>query len=128
LEGWTERRRKNAQTYDRLFRKKGVTDQLTLPSEVVPRHVYNQYVIRVKENRNKLRHFLTKKNMATEIYYPLPLHLQDCFSYLEYKKGDFPEGRFFSFRNKFVSVNLNILIRISHCSCRRRRSSSSSWS
>jgi len=92
LEGWTERRRKNAQTYNRLFKEKGVTNRLTIPSEVFPRHVYNQYVVRVKGRRDELRGFLEENNIATEIYYPLPLHLQECFTYLGYKKGDLPES------------------------------------
>ena len=92
LDQWTEKRRENAQTYGQLFNEKGVTDQLTLPSEVAPRHVYNQYVIRVQENRDELRGFLSENNISTEIYYPLPLHLQDCFASLGYKKGDFPES------------------------------------
>ena len=92
LDQWTEKRRKNAQTYGQLFNEKGVTDQLTLPSEVAPRHVYNQYVIRVQENRDELRGFLSENNISTEIYYPLPLHLQDCFASLGYKKGAFPES------------------------------------
>ena len=92
LEGWTERRRKNAQTYNRLFKEKGVTDRLTIPSEVFPRHVYNQYVVRVKGRRDELRGFLEENTIATEIYYPLPLHLQECFTYLGYKKGDLPES------------------------------------
>ena len=65
---------------------------MTLPSEVTPRHVYNQYVIRVKNNRDELRSFLNEKNISTEIYYPLPLHLQGCFAYLGYEKGAFPES------------------------------------
>jgi len=68
LDQWTEKRRKNAQTYNQLFKEKGITDQLTLPSEVTPRHVYNQYVIRVKNNRDELRSFLSEKNISTEIY------------------------------------------------------------
>ncbi len=79
LDQWTEKRRKNAQTYNQL-------------SEVTPRHVYNQYVIRVKNNRDELRSFLTENNIFTEIYYPLPLHLQDCFASLGHKKGAFPES------------------------------------
>ena len=90
LDQCTEKRRSNAQTYDRLFKEKGATDSLILPQEIIPRHVYNQYIVRVKEKRDELRIFLGGKNIATEIYYPLPLHLQDCFASLEYKKGDFP--------------------------------------
>ena len=69
-----------------------MTDLLTLPSEVFPRHVYNQYVVRVKEKRDELRAFLEENNIATEIYYPLPLHRQECFAFLKHKKGDFLES------------------------------------
>ena len=92
LDQCTEKRRSNAQTYDRLFKEKGATDSLILPQEIIPHHVYNQYIVRVKEKRDELRSFLGGKNIATEIYYPLPLHLQDCFASLGYKKGDFPES------------------------------------
>ena len=92
LDRWTEKRRSNAETYARLFRERGLTEQLTPPAEVVPRHVYNQYVVRVKEKRDELRKYLGENNVATEIYYPLPLHLQDCFASLGHKKGDFPES------------------------------------
>ena len=92
LDQWTEKRRENAQTYNQLFKENGIADQLILRLEVTPRHVYNQYVIRVKKNRDKLRGFLNENNIFTEIYYPLPLHLQDCFTFLGYKKGAFPES------------------------------------
>ena len=92
LDKWTERRIKNAKTYNRLFKEKGVNNKLTLPSEVAPRHVYNQYVIRVKEKRDELRNFLSENDISTEIYYPRPLHLQDCFASLGHKKGAFPES------------------------------------
>ena len=62
------------------------------PSEVIPLHVYNQYVIRIQEERDQLRKYLAENNVATEIYYPLPLHLQECFNYLGYKKGNLPES------------------------------------
>jgi dTDP-4-amino-4,6-dideoxygalactose transaminase len=52
-------------------------------------HIYHQYVIRA-EKRDRLKEFLQEKGAATAIYYPLPLHLQKCFSYLGYKEGDFP--------------------------------------
>ena len=92
LDQCTKKRRSNAQIYDRLFKVKGATDSLILPQEIIPHHVYNQYIVRVKEKRDELRSFLGGKNIATEIYYPLPLHLQDCFASLGYKKGDFPES------------------------------------
>jgi dTDP-4-amino-4,6-dideoxygalactose transaminase len=90
LDHWTELRRKNAETYKTLFEKRGLLNSLELPSETTPRHVYNQYVIRVKDSRNDLRQFLNKNHVATEIYYPLPLHLQECFENLGYHQGDFP--------------------------------------
>ena len=92
LEQSTEKRRKNAQFYSQLFKEKKIADCLTLPLEVFPRHVYNQYVIRVKRNRDELRSFLSEKNISTEIYYPIPLHLQKCFASLGYKEGTFPES------------------------------------
>jgi len=92
LDQWTEKRRHNAQTYNRLFKERGLKDQLRTPSEDFPRHVYNQYVVRIQKNRNELRSFLSENNISTEIYYPLPLHLQRCFASLGYKKGAFPES------------------------------------
>ncbi len=58
-------------------------------TEVANYHIYNQYIIRV-ESRDELRNFLAQNEVATEIYYPVPFHLQECFSNLGYKKGDFP--------------------------------------
>jgi dTDP-4-amino-4,6-dideoxygalactose transaminase len=93
LEGWVDDRRTNAQRYQKLFQKFALTDRLTLPKEVFPRHVYNQYVIRVNGGkRDALREYLNSQNAACEIYYPVPLHLQECFKDLGHKKGDFPEA------------------------------------
>jgi dTDP-4-amino-4,6-dideoxygalactose transaminase len=93
LEGWVTDRRTNAQNYNELFEKSGLTDRLTLPREVFPRHVYNQYIIRVADGkRDALREYLNGKNVACEIYYPVPLHQQECFKDLGHKKGDFPES------------------------------------
>lgn len=92
LEDWTEKRRKNAQTYNKLFKDSAMTPFIQLPPEVFPRHVYNQYVICAGSRRDELRTFLNKNQIGCEIYYPVPLHLQDCFESLGYKMGDFPES------------------------------------
>jgi len=54
-------------------------------------HIFNQYVIRAKD-RDRLRKYLADNGISTEIYYPIPFHLQECFSYLGHKEGDFPEA------------------------------------
>jgi len=92
LEGWTEQRRKNAQTYNQLFKDSAMTPFVQLPPEVFPRHVFNQYVLRVGNRRDELRAYLNEKRIGCEIYYPIPLHLQECFKSLGYKSGDFPES------------------------------------
>lgn len=92
LESWTEKRRQNAFRYDRLLSEAGLQEHVQAPRELVPRHVYNQYVVRVKNRRDDLKKFLQEKKVQTEIYYPLPLHLQECFASLGYRQGDFPES------------------------------------
>ena len=92
LEDWTQKRRKNASIYNQLFQQNALTQFIQLPPEVFPRHVYNQYIIRAGNRRDELLSFLKGKNIGCEIYYPLPLHFQDCFHSLNYKKGDFPES------------------------------------
>ena len=84
-------RRGNAKRYHALFAEKGLADHIRLPEEIVPGHTYNQYCIRVEgAKRDALREFLGKQGVMTEIYYPLPLHIQECFHSLGYKPGDFP--------------------------------------
>ena len=92
LEGWTKKRRENAQRYHQLFKDSALTPFIQLPPEVFSGHVYNQYVIRVENRRDELRMFLNSKRIGCEIYYPIPLHLQDCFKSLGYKNGDLPES------------------------------------
>jgi len=92
LERWTEDRRCNASRYDRLFRAAGLTDRVCLPVESVDsRHIFNQYVIRVPE-RDALKRHLDGNGIGSEIYYPVPLHLQKCFANLGYGSGDFPQA------------------------------------
>jgi dTDP-4-amino-4,6-dideoxygalactose transaminase len=90
LEKWTEARRQNAQTYRELFLNADLSDTVRLPEERENRHVYNQFVIQVAENRDALKQYLLEAGIGTEIYYPVPLHLQECFKDLHYSRGDFP--------------------------------------
>ena len=93
LDDWTNKRQSNADRYRQLFTDAGLTEQITLPFERENvRHIYNQYVIRVPNKRNELREFLTDSGIGTDIYYPVSLHLQECFEYLGYKENDFPES------------------------------------
>lgn len=92
LDGWAEGRRRNAQSYRRLFEERGLSQKLVLPVEPSGcHHIYNQYTVRCQQ-RDQLRDFLGKKGIPTEIYYPFSLHLQKAFAYLVYKEGDFPEA------------------------------------
>jgi len=92
LEAWTEGRRSNAVAYGELFAAAGLGGTVTTPyAQPGLRHIYNQYVIRVPE-RDKLKAFLGEQGVGCEIYYPVPLHLQGCFSYLGGTQGDFPES------------------------------------
>jgi dTDP-4-amino-4,6-dideoxygalactose transaminase len=93
LDGWTKRRRENAARYRTLFTDAGLTEQIGLPVERDNcRHIYNQYVIRVSNRRDDLRAYLTEHGIGADIYYPVPLHLQECFAYLGYREGDLPEA------------------------------------
>jgi len=90
LESWTEARRTNARTYATLFRAAGLDDEIALPTEPADRrHVFNQFVIRAAD-RDGLKQSLSSNGIGTEIYYPLPFHLQPCFANLGYQIGDFP--------------------------------------
>ncbi len=92
LDTWTTGRRWVADRYRRLFVQEGLTDVVTTPTEVAGHfHVYNQYVIRVpREARDPLRAHLADRRVGSEIYYPIPLHLQACFASLGHQEGDFP--------------------------------------
>lgn len=91
LEGWSAGRRANAARYRALFAAAGVSEA-RLPVEAPGRtHIYNQFVIRVPK-RDALRAHLDKAGIGTEVYYPVPFHLQECFKSLGYKPGAFPEA------------------------------------
>jgi len=92
LDGWTAARQSNAAYYDEAIGAAGLGDRVLTPRTLTgKRHIYNQYVIRVS-NRDVLRKHLGDAGIGTEIYYPVPLHLQECFAGLGYKVGDCPES------------------------------------
>jgi dTDP-4-amino-4,6-dideoxygalactose transaminase len=92
LDGWTEARQHNAAYYDAAFRAAGLGTRLRTPhANQGGRHIFNQYVVRA-QNRDALKSRLTERNIGTEIYYPVPLHLQKCFAYLNHRSGDFPHS------------------------------------
>jgi dTDP-4-amino-4,6-dideoxygalactose transaminase len=101
LERWNQQRRERAQTYDRLLAQAGLKSSAPSPdsnSPVIPLHtadqafhIFHQYVIRC-HRRDQLGQFLTQRSIGSEIYYPVPLHLQSCFGYLGYREGDLPES------------------------------------
>jgi dTDP-4-amino-4,6-dideoxygalactose transaminase len=110
LDKWSEKRRQNAKRYTQLFIDAGLAQEpgktkfdgknkVLLPAAIYEKsgvknyHIYNQYIVRV-EQRDAIREFLTKNEVGTEIYYPVPFHLQECFKDLGHKKGDFPISEF----------------------------------
>lgn len=97
LDAWGAGRRAKAAFYRASFQKHGIDALLGLPLEpwsetgLENHHIYNQFIIRAPK-RDALRKFLAEAGVGSEIYYPLPLHLQECFQHLGYKPGDFPEA------------------------------------
>ena len=99
LAKWNEARRERARTYGRLLSSAGLTKTgadstppvVLLKTLAGAHHIYHQYVIRVRD-RDKLRVFLGERGIGSEVYYPIPLHMQKCFAYLGYAPGDLPEA------------------------------------
>lgn len=97
LDKWSAARREAAQFYSKEFLRIGLTDKITPPTEpyrndsLTNHHIYHQYIVRLSE-RDRLRAHLAGRDIGTEVYYPLALHEQECFKYLGYKRGDFPEA------------------------------------
>ena len=108
LDAWTTARQRNAERYLHLFEEAGLhleddrqfaadssaaddERQIALPIISTNRHIFNQYIIRVPQ-RDRLRIYLNTQGVATEVYYPVPMHLQECFSYLGYSRGEFSES------------------------------------
>jgi dTDP-4-amino-4,6-dideoxygalactose transaminase len=92
LDGWTEARQRNAAHYARAFARADLEGRVGTPKVGAGgRHIFNQYVVRVPR-RDAMKAFLAERGIGSEIYYPLPLHLQGCFAYLGYQRGDFPHS------------------------------------
>ena len=92
LDSWHEARQANAHRYRGLFDEAGMTNLVSLPVEAPEAyHIYNQFCIRVPD-RDRLRTHLMEAGVGTEVYYPVPLHKQECFAPLDYADGDFPES------------------------------------
>ncbi len=86
---WIQARRENADYYNKAFAQGPVGPPGVTPG-CIP--TYNQYVVRCPGERDQLKAYLERKEIGTAVYYPIPLHLQECFSYLGYRKGDLPES------------------------------------
>jgi len=97
LDAWSAARRDHAAFYRNEFNQAGLVESIALPIEpylqsgLANHHIYNQFVIRAPK-RDELREHLRKNQIGSEIYYPLPLHLQECFADLGHQEGDFPEA------------------------------------
>jgi dTDP-4-amino-4,6-dideoxygalactose transaminase len=93
LDSWSAGRQRNAAYYDAAFRKAGLGSNVSTPPAApsAARHIYNQYCIRAV-NRDELRRHLGEQGIGAEIYYPLALHMQQCFAYLGHQPDDFPES------------------------------------
>jgi dTDP-4-amino-4,6-dideoxygalactose transaminase len=102
LDAWTAARQRNAARYAQMFAERGLVQHgvLALPCDMLSaicraatdcRHTYNQFVIRAMR-RDDLREYLKANGVTTEVYYPLPMHQQECFSYLNYCDGELPHS------------------------------------
>jgi dTDP-4-amino-4,6-dideoxygalactose transaminase len=92
LAEWTEGRRRNAGRYRALMAEAGLIGRVGLPEELPGHyHIYNQYVVRVPR-RDQVRDALAARRIGTAVYYPVPFHLQECFSDLGYRAGEFPHA------------------------------------
>ncbi len=90
LDQWTAGRQENAGKYKDLIAGAGLGDKIKCPVQKQNRHIYNQFIIEVSEKRDELRQHLNDHGVGCEIYYPVPLHLQECFADLGHHEGGFP--------------------------------------
>ncbi len=92
LDAWTAGRQRNAKFYDAAFARAGLGSRVVTPAAAPGAlHIYNQYVIRA-QRRDDLRRFLVDAGVGCEVYYPVPLHQQECLAYLGYRTGQLPES------------------------------------
>jgi dTDP-4-amino-4,6-dideoxygalactose transaminase len=92
LDSWSAKRQQHAAFYDQeLAKAGGLSGLVTPPKVVMSRHIFNQYVLRVAD-RDALRDYLKQQQVGNEVYYPQPMHLQECFAGLGHRKGEFPES------------------------------------
>ena len=101
LDSWNKRRQENAEYFNQQFK------DLKIKTPIVPKfttHIYHQYVLRLNGPGKQLIEHLKNKGIDSRVYYPLPLHLQKCFKYLGYKKGDFPEAEKASLQTLAIPV------------------------
>lgn len=92
LDQWTAARQQNAAFYDAAFARLGLRgSSVGTPAIVQSRHIFNQYVVRVAERDALLEH-LKQQQVGSEVYYPVPMHLQECFANLGHRRGEFPES------------------------------------
>ena len=93
LDAWSQARRERAETYQLLLTNAHLAFRLRAPFiRDGVRHIFHQFVVRVPEHRDALAGHLRRHGVGTKVYYPVPLHLQDCFAYLGYRQGDLPEA------------------------------------
>ncbi len=91
LDSWSQARQQGAAYYNTCLMKYGLGRLVEAPRIVQSRHIFNQFVVRC-DDREGVREFLKKDKITTEVYYPQPMHLQECFANLGHKKGEFPES------------------------------------
>ncbi|MCF8028014.1 MAG: DegT/DnrJ/EryC1/StrS family aminotransferase [Desulfobacteraceae bacterium] len=104
LDQWTQERQQNAARYRRLFAEAGIEEIIGCPVEKQDRHIYNQFVISAESKRDALRNFLQAAGVGCEIYYPVCLHMQQCFAPLGYVAGQMPEAETAAARTLAIPV------------------------
>ena len=103
LDGWTEKRQQNAETYRNILAGMAVPVKAPVTKPYQTRHIYNQFAIQCAD-RDGLQNHLKQQGIGTEVYYPLPLHLQKCFAHLGHKPGDFPVSERLALESQAVPV------------------------